>query len=76
MSYTEKKELLDTLSAMVSQHCDFDDEVGTIPQYHSGYITANAAAMRVLENYGRMRLIKNITHFKDGDTRLVYGEFI
>lgn len=69
MSETDK-ELLDALSAMVSQHCKFMDA------YHSGYLTANAEAMRVLMKHGRFKASVDVTDYKKGDTRCVIGEFI
>ena len=64
-----KEELLDALSSMVRQYCSFDDEAGSIPTYCSGFIRADADAMRVLAKYERF-----IINFDDG-SRSVYGRF-
>ena len=71
MSETEK-ELLDALGAMVYQHCQSDYE----GPYHSGYLSANAEAMRLLMKHGRFKASVDVTDYKKGDTRCVIGEFI
>ena len=71
MSETEK-ELLDALQAMVSQHCHCDND----GPYHSGYLTANAEAMRLLAKHQRFKPTWDCTDFKKGDTRCVIGDFI
>lgn len=69
-------ELLDALADMVMQHCR-DESLGggTSPNYSSGFLSANANAMRLLAKYGRMAILHDGRTVPNRDGRGVIGYF-